>query len=102
MQGAAIALLVGTLVCDFLAIYYAQKLKTLNISYSNIFMPLLTVASAISVGYAVLILSSNNTSIALLVSIAGYLLFIRAFKVTSRSELRELLKAIYKIMGNKS
>jgi O-antigen/teichoic acid export membrane protein len=102
MQGAAIALLVGTLACDFLAIYYAQKLKTLNISYSNIFMPLLTVASAISVGYAVLILSSNNTSIALLVSIAGYLLFIRAFKVTSRSELRELLKAIYKIMGNKS
>jgi O-antigen/teichoic acid export membrane protein len=99
MQGAAIALLVGTLGGDFFAIYYTRKLKTLNMSYSNICMPLLTVGSAISIGYAALILLSNNTSIALLLSIASYLLLIRAFKVASRSEVRELFKAIYKIMG---
>ncbi len=99
MWGASIALLVGILASDFLAIYYARKLETLNMSYSNICMPLLTVASAISIGYAVLILSSNNTSIALLMSIASYFLLIRAFKVASRSELRELLQALYKIIG---
>jgi O-antigen/teichoic acid export membrane protein len=99
MWGASIALLVGTLASNFLAIYFARQLETLNMSYSNICMPLLTVASAISIGYAALILSSNNTSIALLLSIASYLLLIRAFKVASRSELRELLQALYKIMG---
>ena len=99
MQGAAIALLIGTLAGDFLAIYYTRKLETLNMSYSNICMPLLTVASAISIGYATLILSSNNTSIALFLSIASYLLLIRAFKVASRSEVRELVQAVYKIMG---
>jgi O-antigen/teichoic acid export membrane protein len=99
MWGASIALLVGTLASNFLAIYYARQLETLNMSYSNICMPLLTVASAISIGYAALILSSNNTSIALLLSIASYLLLIRAFKVASRFELRELLQALYKIMG---
>lgn len=99
MWGASIALLVGTLASNFLAIYFARQLETLNMSYSNICMPLLTVASAISIGYAALILSSNNTSIALLLSIASYLLLIRAFKVASRSELRELFQALYKIMG---
>ncbi|MDQ3852277.1 MAG: oligosaccharide flippase family protein [Thermoproteota archaeon] len=99
MQGAATALLIGTLAGDFLAIYYTRKLETLNMSYSNICMPLLTVASAISIGYATLILSSNNTSIALLLSIASYLLLIRAFKVASRSEVRELLQAVHKIIG---
>ena len=99
MWGASIALLVGTLASNFLAIYYARQLETLNMSYSNICMPLLTVASAISIGYAALILSSNNTSIALLLSIASYLLLIRALKVASRFELRELLQALYKIMG---
>jgi cellobiose-specific phosphotransferase system component IIC len=99
MWGASIALLVGTLASNFLAIYFARQLETLNMSYSNMCMPLLTVASAISIGYAALILSSNNTSIALLLSIASYLLLIRAFKVASRSELRELFQALYKIMG---
>jgi O-antigen/teichoic acid export membrane protein len=99
MWGASMALLVGTLASNFLAIYFARQLETLNMSYSNICMPLLTVASAISIGYAALILSSNNTSIALLLSIASYLLLIRAFKVASRSELRELFQALYKIMG---
>jgi O-antigen/teichoic acid export membrane protein len=102
MQGAAVALLVGTLAGDFVAIYYTRKLETLNMSYSNICMPLLTVASAISIGYAALILSSNNTSIALLLSIASYFLLIRAFKVASRSEVRELLQALYKIIGIKA
>ena len=102
MQGASITLLVGTLASDLLAIYYARKLETLNISYSNICMPLLTVASAISIGYAALILSSNNISIALILSIGSYLLLIRAFKVASRSEVRELLKAVYKLTGIKS
>lgn len=99
MWGASITLLVGTLASNFLAIYYVRQLETLNMSYSNICMPLLTVTSAISIGYAALILSSNNTSIALLLSIASYLLLIRAFKVASRSELRGLLQALYKIMG---
>jgi O-antigen/teichoic acid export membrane protein len=95
MQGASIALLVGTLAGDFVAIYYTRKLETLNISYSSIGMPLLPIASAISIGYGTLILSNGNTSIALLLSIISYLLLIRAFKVASRSELRELLQAIY-------
>jgi stage V sporulation protein B len=98
MHGASIALLVGTLASNFLAIYYARKLETLNMSYSNICIPLLTVTSAISIGYAALMVSSNNTSIALLLSIASYLLLIRALKVASRSELRELLQAAYKII----
>jgi hypothetical protein len=46
-----------------------------------------------------LILSSNNTSIALFLSIASYLFLIRAFKVASRSELRELLQAVHKTIG---
>ncbi|MDQ3837561.1 MAG: polysaccharide biosynthesis C-terminal domain-containing protein, partial [Thermoproteota archaeon] len=99
MLGASIALLTGTLAGDFLAIYYTRKLETLNISYSNICLPLLTVACAISIGYAALIFTSNNTSVALLLSIASYLLLIRAFKVASRSEVRELLQAVYKIVG---
>ncbi len=98
MQGASIALLIGTLASNFLAIYYARKLETLNISYSSISAPLLTVASAISIGYGALILSGNNTSVALLLSIASYFLLIRAFKVASRYELRELMQATYKIM----
>jgi O-antigen/teichoic acid export membrane protein len=102
MQGASIALLVGTLAGDFVAIYYTRKLETLNISYSSIGMPLLPIASAISIGYGTLILSNGNTSIALLLSIISYLLLIRAFKVASRSELRELLQAIYKIMGKRA
>jgi O-antigen/teichoic acid export membrane protein len=102
MQGASIALLVGTLAGDFVAIYYTRKLETMNISYSSIGMPLLTIASAISIGYATLILSNNSTFIALLLSTASYLFLIRAFKVASRSELRELLQAIYKIMGIRS
>jgi O-antigen/teichoic acid export membrane protein len=99
MWGASLALLVGTLASNFLVIYFARQLETLNISYSNIYTPLLTVALAIFIGYAALILSSNNTSIALLLSIPSYLLLIRAFKVASRSELRELFQALYKIMG---
>jgi enterobacterial common antigen flippase len=98
MLGASIALLSGALTSAFLAIYYSRNLETLHISYSNIFMPLLTVASAISIGYAALVLLSNNASIALLLSIGSYLLLIRAFKVAAYSELRELLQAVYKII----
>ena len=102
MQGASIALLVGALASDFLAIYYIRRLETLNMSYSSICMPLLTIGSAISIGYAALILSNNNTAIALLLSIASYLLLIRVFKVASRPELRELLQAIYNIIGTRA
>jgi O-antigen/teichoic acid export membrane protein len=98
MWGASIALLAGALASDFLAIHYTRKLEILNMSYSNICMPLLTVASAISIGYAALTLSSNNTSIALLMSIASYLFLIKAFKVASRSELKQLLQAVYKMI----
>jgi membrane protein implicated in regulation of membrane protease activity len=65
-------------------------------------MPLLTIGSAISIGYAALILSNNNTAIALLLSIASYLLLIRAFKVASRPELRELLQAVYNMIGTRA
>jgi hypothetical protein len=65
-------------------------------SYSNIYMPLLTVASAISIGYAALALSSNNTYIALLMSTASYLFLLKAFKVASLSELRQLSQVVYK------
>ncbi|MDQ5842862.1 MAG: oligosaccharide flippase family protein, partial [Thermoproteota archaeon] len=102
MQGASIALLVGALASDFLAIYYIRRLETLNMSYSSICMPLLTIGSAISIGYAALILSNNNTAIALLLSIASYLLLIRAFKVASRPELRELLQAVYNMIGTRA
>jgi stage V sporulation protein B len=96
--GASIALLIGTLAGDFLAVYYTRNLETLNMSYSNIYMPLLTVASAISIGYAALALSSNNTYIALLMSIASYPFLIKSFKVASLSELRQLLQVLYKII----
>ena len=99
MWGASTALLVAVVAKNFVAVYYTRKLETLNISYSNVYLPLLTVAFAISVGYAALILSSNNTSIALFLSIASYLFLIRAFKVASRSELRELLQAVHKTIG---
>jgi hypothetical protein len=99
MWGASIALLVSVLAKNFIAVYYTRKLETLHISYSNICLPLLTVAFAVSVGFAALILSSNNTSVALFLSIASYLFLIRAFKVASRSELRELLQAVHKIVG---
>jgi O-antigen/teichoic acid export membrane protein len=98
MLGASTALLSGTLTSALLAIYYSRKLETLHISYSNIFMPLLTVASAISIGHAALVFLSNNVPVALLLSIGSYLLLIRAFKVAAHSELRELLRAAYKIM----
>jgi hypothetical protein len=87
------------LASNFIAIYYTRKLETLNMSYSNICWPLLTVAFAICVGYAALLLSNNNTSIALLLSIASYFFLIRAFKVASRSEVRELLQAVHKTIG---
>jgi O-antigen/teichoic acid export membrane protein len=96
--GASIALLVGAVAGDILAIYYTRKLETFTMSYSNISMPLLTVASAISIGYATLTLSSNNTYIALFMSIASYPFLIKAFKVASLSELRQLLQAVYKII----
>jgi O-antigen/teichoic acid export membrane protein len=99
MWGAAIALLAEDVAKNLIAVYYTRKLETLKISYSNICLPLLTVAFAISVGYAALILSGNNISIALFLSIASYIFLIRAFKVASRSELRELLKAVQKIIG---
>jgi O-antigen/teichoic acid export membrane protein len=98
MWGASIALLVGTLAGDFLAIYYTRELETLNMSYYNICMPILTVASAISIGYAALTLSSNNTYIALLMSIASYLFLIKAFNVASLSELTQLLQVVYKMI----
>jgi O-antigen/teichoic acid export membrane protein len=98
MWGASISLLVGTLASDFLAIYYTRELETLNMSYSNIYMPLLTVASAVSIGYAVLTLTSINTGIALLISMASYLFLIKAFKVASNSELSQLLQAVYKLL----
>jgi stage V sporulation protein B len=94
--GASIALLVGTLASDFLAIYYTRELGTLKMSYSSIYMPLLTVASAIAIGYAALTLSSNNTYIALLMSTASYLFLLKAFKVASLSELRQLSQVVYK------
>jgi hypothetical protein len=65
-------------------------------TYSNIYMPLLTVASAIAIGYAALTVSSNNTYIALLMSTASYLFLIKAFKVASLSELRQLSQVVYK------
>jgi stage V sporulation protein B len=96
--GASIALLVGVLAGDFLAIYYTRELESLNMSYSNIYMPLLTVASAIAIGYAALTLSSNNTYTALLMSISSYLFLIKTFKVASLSELRQLLQVVYKMI----
>jgi hypothetical protein len=37
-----------------------------------------------------------------LLSIASYLLLIRAFKVASRPELRELLQAVYNMIGTRA
>lgn len=98
MLGASIVLLVGALASDILAIYYVRKLETVTLSYFNVFMPLVTVGSAISIGYAALALSSNNTYFALLISMASYPFLIKTFKVASRTELWQLLQAVFTII----
>lgn len=88
--GAAISVLIGSSTGLVLLLYYGKKGEVLSGSYFSILKPISTASGAIIVAF-VSLFATENIVISVLLAMATYLLLIKTFKVTTTSEMKELV-----------
>jgi O-antigen/teichoic acid export membrane protein len=97
LVGAASSVLIGSLVGLMLSLYYGKKGEILSGSYLSILKPILTASIAIVIGFTSLF-ATENIAISVSLAIASYVLLIKAFKVTTTSEVKELISIGSKVL----
>ena len=96
MLGASLSLLIGSIFNILLAAYFIKKEQFVSISLISILKPIISVSTAILVGYIALTVVGSIT-VTLLLAFVAYLILIITCKVTTKSELKRLLQTVTKI-----
>jgi O-antigen/teichoic acid export membrane protein len=96
MLGASLSLLIGSIFNILLAAYFIKKEQFVSISLMSILKPIISVSTAIIVGYIALTVVGSIT-VTLLLAFVAYLILIITCKVTTKSELKRLLQTVTKI-----
>ena len=96
MLGASLSLLIGSIFNILLAAYFIKKEQFVSISLMSILKPIISVSTAILVGYIALTVIGSIT-VTLLLAFVAYLILIITCKVTTKSELKRLLQTVTKI-----
>jgi O-antigen/teichoic acid export membrane protein len=89
LEGAAIAMLIGSTCSLILSLVAIKREEKLSISIINLLKPIVPIAVALTVGYIIII--AGYTIIGLVATIASYIISSLVYGVIRKSELKELI-----------
>jgi mannitol-specific phosphotransferase system IIBC component len=88
LEGAALAMLIGSTCSLILSLVAIKREEKLSISIINLLKPLVPIAVALTVGYILII--AGYTIIGLVATIVSYIISSLVYGVIRKSELKEL------------